>query len=1090
MRNQLFIGVAAVALMVPAAVSAQETTAIVRGFVTSNGTPVVGAAVVIENTTNGARSTATTDGSGSFNFSGLQGGGPFTVTVTSTQGNSTVNDIYTVVGQPYDLPVELASADSADIVVTASSIRGAGTRSDGPQTVLTAVDIARVASVNRDIRDLARRDPFARYEDTSGSGGGKAISFAGVNPRYNRFSIDGVSVSDNFGLNSDASPTRRGPVPLDSIGQFSTSVAPYDVRQGNFQGGAIDAVLKSGTNEFHGTGFYSFNSDALTGDATRVGGIPLNFDSETYGVTLAGPIIKDKLFFMISGERNTEGNPLSPVPGQVLNLTQGAIDAINNAAQARYNYNTGGVLTTSTDKDEKIVGKITWNISDKQKLSLSYINAYDETQFLQNSSTSNSAPQLGLASNSYRATELLRAGIVQLNSDWSDHFSTEARFLYKSYVRGQIPALGNNFAQFRVCTAPTSITTGVGGNTFVACGVGVPVVSFGPDSSRQSNVFNTDTYSGSLLARLNLNNHELKIFAQYDTVRIFNLFLQNTRGNYYFDSIADLQAGVASQVTYQNTATGNPDDAAASFRYQQYTFGIQDDWRITDNLTFTFGARYDLFGSGSQPPLNPGFTARYGFPNTITYKGQGILQPRIGFDYRPTRDISVRGGFGIFSGGSPDVYLSNSFSNAGAGAGGVAINSLLIQRTGTSTYTVNGATLAPATAQAILTNVSGTTIPAALQALIPNTGPNGTANINALTPEFRIPSIYKGTLSFDWTPRDFLGGGWRFGADFYWSKVNDQVYFTDIRSIPTGTLPDGRTRYDGLINSTNTDIVLTRTGRGRSYIGVVRVEKNFDFGLDLNLSYTLQDVRDATPATSSTAGSNYGNGAFIDGSGAAYGISNDQTKWSFKYGVGYNHAFFGDYKTTFQLFGSTNAGRPYSLTMQDLGTAPRSVVFGVTGRDDRFLLYVPRQNDPLVQYDSAATQASVDAIIAQNGLERYRGQIVPRNSARSRAYTQLDLHLAQELPTFIGKSRMTVFADIQNLPNLLNSDWGGFRQAVFPYLEDVVSVQCLNAAGVPNTAPSQPCARYQYSTPVPVNTAIPEVRPSLYFIRIGARVTF
>ena len=1090
MRNQLFMGVAAAALMIPAAVSAQETTAIVRGAVSANGVGVAGASVTIENTTNGARSTATTDASGTFTFSGLQGGGPYSLTVTSGQGNSTVNDIYTVVGQPYDLPVELASADNTDIVVTASQIRGAGARSDGPQTVLTATDIARVASVNRDIRDLARRDPFARFEDTSGSGGGKAISFAGVNPRYNRFSIDGVSVSDNFGLNSDASPTRRGPIPFDSIGQFSTSVAPYDVRQGNFQGGAIDAVLKSGTNEFHGSGFYSFNNDKLTGDATRLGATALKFDSQTYGATLAGPIIKDKLFFMVSGERNTEGNPLSPGPSQVLNLTQSAIDAISTAAKSRYNYDTGGVLTTSTDTDEKIVAKITWNISDKQKLSLSYINAYDETQFLQNSSTSTSTPSLGLASDSYKATELLRAGIVQLNSDWTDHFSTEARFLYKSYVRGQIPAFGNNFAQFRVCTAPTSITTGVAGNTFTGCGTGNPVVAFGPDISRQSNVFNTDTYSGSLLARLNLNNHELKIFAQYDSVRIFNLFLQSTKGNYYFDSIADLQAGVASSVTYQNTATGDPNDAAANFRYQQYTFGIQDDWRIADNLTFTYGARYDLFGSDSAVPLNPGFVSRYGFPNTYTYKGLGVLQPRVGFDYKPTRDISVRGGFGLFSGGSPDVYLSNSYSNAGAGAGGVAINSITIQRTGAATYTQNGAALAPAAAQAILTNVSGATIPASLQAAIPNTGPNGTANINALSPDFHIPSTYKGTLSVDWTPRDLLGGGWRFGADFYWSKVNDQVYFTDLRSVPVGILPDGRTRYDGSINSTNTDIVLTRTGLGRSYIGVVRVEKNFDFGLDLNFSYTLQDVKDQTPATSSTAGSNYGNGAFFDGGGAAYGTSNDQTKWSFKYGVGFNHAFFGDYKTSIQLFGSTNAGRPYSLTMQDLGTATRSVVFGVTGRDDRFLLYVPTATDPIVTYDSPATKASLDAIISANGLEKYRGQIVPRNSARSSAYTQLDIHLAQELPTFIGKSRITVFADIQNLPNLLNSDWGGFRQAVFPYLEDVVSVQCLNAAGVPNTAPSQPCARYQYSAPVAVNTSIAEVKPSLYFIRIGARFTF
>ncbi|RZF63583.1 TonB-dependent receptor [Sphingomonas populi] len=1091
MRNQLLMGAAIAALVMPAAASAQETTATVRGSVVAQGAPVAGAAVVIESSTTGARSTATTDSSGSFNFNGLQAGGPYTLTVTSAQGNSTITDIFTVVGQPYDLPVDLAEqTGGSDIVVTANRVQGAGVRSDGPQTILTATDIARVASVNRDIRDLARRDPFARFEDTSGSGGGKAISFAGVNPRYNKFSVDGVTVSDNFGLNSDANPTRRGPVPLDAIGQFSTSVAPYDVRQGGFQGGAMDAILKSGTNKFHGSGFFSYNSDGLTGDARRLGATKLNFDSKTYGVTLSGPIIKDKLFFMVSGERNTEGNPLSPAPGQVPNLTQSLIDSVTSAAKTAFpDYNVGGVLTSSSDKDEKIVGKITWNISDRQKLSLSYINAYDETNFLQNSNTSRSTPQLGLSSDAYKATELLRAGIVQLNSDWTDHLSTEARFLYKSYDRGQLSLGGNAFGQNRVCTAATSITNGNNGDSFIACGSGAPgvggnpVVTFGPDSSRQSNVFNTDTYSGSFLIRYNAGNHDIKLYTQYDQVKIFNLFLQNTRGNWYYDSTADLASRTASSVTYQNAATGNPNDAAASFGYQQYQFGLQDDWRVNDQLTITAGVRYDLYGSHSPVPLNPGFTARYGFPNTLNYSGLGLLQPRVSFNYKPVSDISIRGGFGIFGGGSPDVYLSNSYSSAGAGIGGVGITSLTINRTGTNTYTLNGASIDPAIASAILHNPGGATIPAQLQALIPN-GPNSLANINALSRDFRIPSVYKGTLSADWTPNNLLGGGWDFGADFYWSKVKDQVYFTDLRSIPIGTLPDGRTRYGPLIGSdTNTDIILANTSKGRSYIGVVRAAKTFDFGLDLDVSYTLQDVKDQTPATSSTAGSNYGNGAFLDGSGAAYGVSNDQSKWSFKYGVGFHHAFFGDNTTTFQLFGSTNAGRPYSITMQDLGTGNRSSVFGVTGRDDRFLLYVPTgPNDPLINM-TPEVAAALDKIIVDNGLERYRGKILPRNVVRSRAYTQMDLHVAQELPLFVGKSKLTLFGDIQNFPNLLNKKWGGFRQAAFPYVEDVISVTCA-------TVDTNTCAKYNYTLPITPNTSVAEIKPSLYFIRIGARVSF
>ncbi|WBH16907.1 TonB-dependent receptor [Sphingomonas radiodurans] len=1102
MRHNLFLGAAMVALIAPAAVSAQETTTSVRGSVTNNGAPVAGATVVVLDTGTNSRATVTTNESGAFNVANLRPGGPYSVEVTSPVGNKTVTDVFTVVSQPYDLTVELAAADGSaeggDIVVTASTLARAGTTSDGPQTVLTQRDIARVASINRDIRDLARRDPFARFEETAG--GGRAISFAGINPRFNRFSIDGVVVSDNFGLNPDASPTRRGPVPLDSIGQFSVSIAPYDVRQGNFLGGAIDAILLAGTNEFHGNGFYSQNTDGLTGE--RIGrniDTNLDFKSETYGATLSGPIIKDKLFFMISGERNTEGNPVSPTPDQIPGLTQGLIDTVGGIADTVYGFDAGGPLTVSQEKDEKVVGKITWNVSDNHRLSLSYISAYDEANFLQNGSTSPSQPSYGLSSNAYKATELLRAGIAQLNSQWTESFSTEGRFLYKSYERGALSLNGNEFAQFGVCTDATSA------GTANQCTPGAARLFFGPDSSRQSNEFYTDTYSGSVLARLNMNGHDLKVFGQYDEVRIFNLFLQNTTGNYYFDSLADFQGRRANSLTFQRPASGNVNDAAADFQYRQYTFGIQDDWQITDRLNVSLGMRYDLYDGENDIPYNSGFQARYGFPNTKNFKGLGLFQPRIGVNWEPIDDVKIRGGFGVFGGGTPDVYLSNSYSNAGAGVGGVGINSVTIQRVGVTPqtptgYTINGQALATATGDAVLNNVSGSTIPAQLQALIPDTGANPLANINALDRDFQIPSVYKATLSADWTPRNFLGGGWRFGADYYFSRTRDSIQFVDLRSIPVGTLPDGRPRYGPLVGTnTNTDIVLANGDRGRSHVGVVRVDKTFDFGLLLNFAYSLQDVKDETPATSSTAGSNYANGAFL-ADRAVYGTANDQVAWSFKYGIGFDRAIFQDARTIVQLFGETQAGRPYSFTMEDLGSTPRSAVFGLTGRDDRHLFYVPQAGgDALVSYDSAATQAAVEGIIDSTVLKNFRGKIAPRNVARARAYTRIDLHLEQEVPTFIGRSRLSVFADIQNVPNLLNKNWGGFRQAVFPYLEDVVRVQCLSAAvptgtapgaGQVNTAPTQTCAQYRYSDARPANDAVPEIRPSLYFIRLGARFKF
>ena len=1094
MRNCLFLGVAVAALVAPAAAMAQDTTSTIRGSVVSAGTPVAGADVLITNVPSGTRSTSTTDANGTFTATGLRAGGPFTVEITSPQGTTSVTDIYTVVGQPYDLPIDLAAGqnvDGGDIVITARSIAGAGVTSNGPQTVLDARDIAKVASVNRDIRDIQRRDPFATL-DLANS---RAVTFAGTNSRFNRFSINGVSVSDNFGLNPDASPTGRGPIPFDAIAQVSVSIAPYDFRQGNFQGGAIDATLLSGTNQFHGNGFYSQNTDGLYGE--RIGSFTrpvTKFKSETYGATLSGPIIKDKLFFMISGERNTEPRPLaiaaaSQIPfGTGTFLTDAQVANVSSIAQSRYGYATGGVLSVAAAKDEKFVGKIDWNITDGQKLAISYTNAYDEATFNQNVSQSNTTPSLGLESNGYQLTELLRAGIVQLNSDWSDAFSTEVRGLYKSYTRGQNPLLGNNFAQFGVCLDQTSV------GSLATCSTGTPTIFFGPDISRQSNEFNTDTYGGSVLANITAGDHQIRLLGEVSKVNIYNLFVQRSAGAYYFDSLASFAAGNADTLSYQDAVSLNTQDAAARFGYTQFTSGAQDTWRVSDKLNVTYGFRYDLYSMRSTIPYNQNFQNRIGYANTKTYKGLGMFQPRIGLEYQPTSRLKLRGGAGIFGGGSPDVYLANSFSNTG-----IVTNQININRTAT------GYNVATAVGAAALNGVTGTSFaPAVTNFLSTNTASLSTAPVNAIDPSFDLPSTLKATLSADY---DLFGI--QFGADYIYSKVVQQVLFTDARSIVIGRLPDGRNRYAARTNTggisltdTNTDIVLSNTSLGRGHVFDVRASKDFDFGLSIGGSYAWQDVKDATPATSSTASSNYGNGAFLDPNFAAYGTSNDQTKWAFKYSVGYDHAFFGDYRTILQLFGETRAGRPYSFTMIDQAASgsQRSPVFGTLSNNNRYLMYVPTgTNDPIVSYDSVTTQTAVENLINNSALKDYRGRIAGRNIARSRAFTRIDLHAEQEIPTFIGKSRISLFADIENLPNLLNSKWGGLRQLGFPYTASVVQVQCLAAAtptgtsgaGVVNNAANQPCAQYRYSSyREPAEAVSPVFNGSLYTIRLGARFKF
>ncbi|MCW1427698.1 TonB-dependent receptor [Novosphingobium sp. JCM 18896] len=1106
----------AVALATP--VAAQETTSSIRGTVMSEGSPVSGATVEIVNTATGARSAATSTASGGFDVSGLRAGDRYTVSVKAPgYVASQVTDVVTVVAQAFELPIELTAegAGSNDmIVVTASRIQGAKSISQGPTTVLTAEQIQSVASINRDIRDLSRRDPFARLDDTPT--GGRAISFAGQNPRYNRFSVDGVAITDSFGLNTDGLPSRRSPVPFDAIGQFQAKVAPYDVREGNFQGGSINIVLRSGTNDFQGTGFFAYSADELNGKSTKAGpGVPTgkvtlpDYTYKNFGAQISGPIIKDKLFFMIAGERLRASQPIPEGPidnnagTAIPTVTQALVDQISAIAKSRYGYDTGGVINTNGDKDDRLVAKLDWNISDTQRAAVTYTYAKDSIILGQNNFATPTYG-LGLASNSYIQGNKLHTGVVQLNSDWSDNFSTEVRGFYKDYTRIQDPTLGRGFAQFQVCTAPTSdrTTAGAAATASINCAANFANISFGPDVSRQTNALRVKSYGGLLQGRLKAGDHDLKAFFEFQDVKTFNAFLQRSAGDYYFDSIADFQAGTAQRFRYGNAIpTLDPNDAAASFRYQGYTVGIQDNWRVSDLLTVNAGARLDFYGGSSHAALNQTFLTRYGFANNEFINGMSVFQPRFGFTWKPLSEVTIRGGAGVFAGGTPDVYVSNSFSNTG-----VLTNAIDVQQANNGTYSGSGANAT--TGAAILTNVNGTTIPTAANGLLTNASVSANSPTNALAKDFKLPSQWRLTMSADWEPEQlgFLGRGWSFGADILYSKVRQQVYFTDARVVANGlTTPDGRPRYNAItaFTDTNSDIILTNSSKGRSIVGILRARKNWEFGLDAGVSYTYQDIKDANPATSSTAGSNYAAGVSLDPNGPAYGISNDEVRNAFKFDVNFNHAFFGDYKTTLGIFGESRSGHTYSYTFRDLGT--RSTVFGTIGSGTRYLLYVPTGiNDPKVSFANATDATLFDQFIDASGLGKYRGTIAPRNAFRSNWVTKVDLHFAQELPTGIGKARFTLFADIENFTNLLNKNWGQIREYPFAYTISPVQVQCLTTPVATGTAPgaavastsSAPCAQYRYTAnqtsngqfTAPTDTIY--ARQSLYTIRVGARISF
>jgi hypothetical protein len=1076
MRNQFLYGVASIALVASAPALAQETTSSVRGTVSAAGAPVADAQVDVIHEASGTTASVSTNADGSFSVNGLRVGGPFTVKVTAGGfEDSQVTDVYLSAGQPLRVNVSLEAMK--EIVVTASR-SGALAISTGPLTAMGRDDIDGVASVNRDIRDLARRDPFVSM-DLSNS---RTIEIAGNNGRLNRFSVDGVQFSDDFGLNNGGLPTSRGPVPLDAIEQFSVKVAPYDISEGDFQGGAINVVLRSGGNKFHGGAFFSYTDDSLTGSKARGAKVSLDFDSKQYGGTLSGPIIKDKLFFMVAYEKTEESDPFDNGVGagfasQVPGVTEADIANITTIAKNVYSYDTLGLSPNAVEQDEKIVAKLDWNVTDDHRASVTYMRNVGTQHFQQNTFIT-SPFAVGLLSNGYQLSEEVNSGVFQLNSSWSDKLSTELRVAYRDYNRGQDPFGGRAFGQMEVCLDPTSTgdnpatTTN---NEALSCG-GTRVF-FGPDVSRHSNALNQENLSADFSLKYEAGDHSIKGMVGYTKIDTFNLFLQRSLGDWYFDSVADFQARRASRLRYGNAVPSlNPDDAAAEFSSTNWTFGIQDDWQVSDTLQATLGLRYDLFDTTPSPTLNNNFFSRVGFTNQSTFKGRGVFQPRAGFNWKPTDRLIVRGGVGIFSGGTPDVFLSNSFSNTGQ-----LSNSIDIQRNAT----VAGCNQAALCNDALF-NVSGTSISSSVQSFVTtNTASLAAAPVNAIDPDLKIARQLKASLSVDYEANlGPLGEGWLLGAEFLYANNVRGYTWIDLRSVPIGTLPDGRVRY-GPINgsaTTNQDLLMTNTTRGRSYIGAVRFAKSWDFGLSLDGSYTWSNVKDENAITSSTAGSLYSNNAFLDSNRAAYGRSVYEFRHQWKFGAEFKREFFGDYETRFGLFGELRSGRPYSITALD-NSGGRLGVFGTVGNGGRHLLYVPNAGtDALVEFDTAASKATFDTLVTTLGLEKYRGKVVSKNSQRSPNFFKVDLHFSQELPAGLKGTKLKLFADIENVLNMIDSDWGSLRQVGFPYTASLVRVACAATTG-------NNCTKYRYSNVLAPNEAL-VTRQSLYGIRVGVRFSF
>lgn len=1095
------------ALAAASAVYAQETTATVRGrIVDSAGAPVAGATVTVTHQPTGSAVTSVTTADGYYSMRGLRVGGPYEIKARAQNmepGSVTVDAVG--VGDPANVDVTLTAVGTPVSEVVVSGRRT--NRSPGPSTNLSGADIEHMPSISRDLKDFARLDPFATVDPTNQD----ALSFGGVNTRFNQLTVDGVRQNDDFGLNNNGYPTQRSPISIDTVAAVNVSSAPYSVINNGFTGGQINAVTKSGGNKFFGTAFYEETGDNMQGNKAGALRVRTPFSEKSYGATLGGPILKDRVFFFVSYDKFEGLLGLDTGPtgaGLPISIPRITVDAVNTFiadTKRIYTYDPGSFLTSDFPvSDEKWLAKIDVNLTDKHRATFTYqktlgnsLNGSVSSVFASGNSTTQ--PAVGLDSRDYNKIESLEAYTAQLNSQWTESFSTELRYSHKETDTQQNPLKGLSVGQTRV------VVTDLPG---VTTGSGTPRIEFGADVSRHDNYLNVKLGTYEAIGHYRWRNHDILFGARTETDEILDVFVANSLGSYTFSSYADYLARKAATFTLTGgvnptagtapATLGTARTGQAVFDYRLSSAYAEDHVQLPHGLDFSYGLRYDWYNMSDAPPLNANFVSRNGFSNQANLEGKHAILPRISATWRtPVDGLRVSGGVGRFSSLGVNVWVTNPFSNTGV--------------TQTNAVCPAGPYL----------NVDLTKAPAGC------TFTPGNGDVNAIDPSFKIPTVWKENVSLSYRFNlGKLGSNWLAQFDYITQQNEDSLFWYDLRLTPIGTAPDGRPVFaqstKGNVTGNTADYLLTNDQVGGSQSMAFTVGKTWVegiwAGLDVKAIYTNTHAKDGGPMNSSTTTSSYTKFGTSNPNGPVSARSDYEIRSRYSLNVNYARKFWGDNETSVAVFAQRRTGLPFSYTFANSSTSFSGVFldndFGYpistfSGRQatSNALLYVPKADssgnvtgtsDPIVQYATGTSATAFNDYLHRSGLIKYAGHIAPRNFGNNPDVNTVDLHLSQEVsvPGYSRLGKVQIYMDMENVGNLLNKNWGQLQQYDFSHLVPVINASCNGTAvGTPASCAAAG-ATYTYTGTGAGNAFVDPVKPfkltaqSLWQIKLGARYKF
>ncbi|GMN04154.1 carboxypeptidase regulatory-like domain-containing protein [Erythrobacter sp. MTPC3] len=1081
---------AAATIATPAA--AQQITSGIEGQVTDEtGASLPGAVVTIVDTRTNATRTSTTGADGNFRVASLQPGGPYTVTVTAAgyEGQS-VEDVFTTIsgntGFNFALTPTVAGGSDNTIIVTGA--RAQVTQlAVGPGTAFGTDTLEAFPSITRDVRDIIRIDPRVSLDRDNEV---DRISCLGGNDRSNTFTVDGIVQADVFGLNGTPFAARNSlPLPFDVVDQVSVEFAPFDVEYSEFTGCLVNVVTKAGSNEFSGSAFITYFDESLFAD--DIDGRPLNAGEEKrWGVTLSGPIIKDRLFFSFGYEETDlgEGNNFGPAGGGFTNeaefVSQAQFDEFARIARDVYGQDIGGYPTQLPESAVRYFGRLDAQITDDHRLEGTY-QRLEETNVEsdtggQNLTGLNSFEDEGTISDYYS---------VRLYSDWSDTISTELRVSRAEVGDVQGP-LGFGEAQAENPTVRLAVGVAPDG-TSTENGL----LSTGPGIFRSANQLDTTINQARFQMNVDAGSgHFLKFGAEVNDLEVFNLFAINATGTLFFDGLEDFEQGLVADGAFSSVFAdvddlvgggplgggtiaagidGDINNAAARFGRQIYSVYAQDEWQATDQLSINTGIRVQLY-DGDAPAPNPNFFDRYGFTNAVSFgRLEPVILPRFSATYEFDNvgffsNSRLTGGVGIFSGGDPVVYFSNAFSNNGfSSANG-------------DTFDCDASELTTDATTGQIDVVTGGNFTGFPQCAInagAATAAQGGADVQSTDPDFNVPTVTRANLGFQTEIGSETGflSGWRLNLDYIYSRFNDTLNFVDLSQAVNpdlginGFTVDGRPIYraidatrdgcnatldgtggtgatysnvtsDCFGTSRDDNIQLTNGPSYESHSFSAILSKTFDGGVftdggstRINFGYAYTDSDNNRNVGSSTATSSYDVTAAFDRQDPAISTSNFETRHNFTASLAFREEFFDGYDTSLAVFFRARSGRPYSLTFDGGGVFNDSA-----SGSDNALLYIPTGvNDAAISPDSdAAAVASLVDYLANSDVadqcDFTPGQSIARNSCTNDWYYDMDVRFSQELPfigslTGIKEDRVELFVDFDNFLNILDSSWNVLR---------------------------------------------------------------